>query len=284
MSHGAVVVTRAQLLDAGHGRGYGDRWVRAGSWERAAPSTYLRGAADLADRVRAAVAHAGPDAVLTGWAACALLRVPYVVDAGAVPVLVPAGRRRVSTARVRVLPTTRRPNWWTWHDEVRVAAPARAVVDAVRAAGDLRTTRAVVLSAIGRGVVDLPGLREELEAGARAGSAACRRALADAAAGAASAPEAELADQASAAARAGRLPQFLLNPDVRVDGRFVGRPDGWLVGLGMGWEVDSHEHHGGREDFEATLLRHDAFVAHGLSLLHLTPRRIRQLGPSAWTC
>ncbi len=101
-----------------------------------------------------------------------------------------------------------------------------------------------------------------------------RRAIEDARDGAASCPEAELADEAAARARAGRLPRFLLNPEVRVRGRLLGRPDGWFVGHGLGWEVDSRTHHAQDRDFDATLARHDLWLAHGLSLLHVTPRRL----------
>ncbi len=276
MSDLPLVLTRDGLRASGRGHDHGDRRVRNGLWVRAAPSTYVTGSVQLPDRVHAALAHTGPDAVVTGWAACRALDLPYVRDGGAVPVLVPPGRRRVSTPYVRVLPTTRPPAWWRWHGDVRVAAPARSVVDAARDLPDLRSVRALVLGAAG--TVRLGDLREELETGAKARSKLCRQALADLEAGAASAPEAEVADHAAAAARAGRLPPFLLNPDVLLDGRFLGRPDGWLLGVGLGWEVDSREHHAGEDAFERTLARSDRFLAGGLSLLHLTPRRVRALG------
>lgn len=269
-----VVVTRTGLLLLGRSSSYGDRQVRRGRWERAAPSTWLTADADLLARLEAATAHAGADAVVTGWAACAALGLPYVPDGGAVPVLVPAGRRRVSTSRVAVMPTTRPPRYRAWQAGVRLAAPERCVVDAARALSDLRAVRALVLGALGTRRVRLEELVHELDSGARAGSALCRRVLEDARRGAASAPEAEFADALVPAARLHRLP-YLLNPDVLLDGRLLGRPDGWLVGLGLGWEVESREHHAGDEAFEATLARSDAFLAAGVPLLHVTPRRLR---------
>lgn len=173
-----------------------------------------------------------------------------------------------------VLPTIRPPRYWLWQGQVRISAPSRCVVDAARALPDLRTVRALVLGAVGTRLVGLEELTHELDSGARGGSALCRRALADARRGAASAPEAELADALVPAARLHRLP-YLLNPDVLLDGRLLGRPDGWLVGLGLGWELDSREHHAGIEAFEETLTRSDAFVAAGVPLLHVTPRRLR---------
>lgn len=264
-------LTRDDLARLGRGHEYGDRRVRAGTWLRAAPSTYLLPGAALPDRIAAAVAHAGPDAVVTGWAACRLLRLAYADDTGAVPVLVPPGRRRISTEHVRVMPTLRPPQW-RWCDDVRVAAPARAVVDSGRALPDLRSVRALVLAS----GVPHDDLLAELDAGAKGRSALCRRALLDLLCGAASAPEAEVLEHALAVAS--RLPRFLLNPDVFLGGTFLGRPDGWLVGAGLGWEVESREFHAGDEAFEHTLLRADRFLEHGLPLLHLTPRRIRELG------
>jgi len=60
----------------------------------------------------------------------------------------------------------------------------------------------------------------------------------------------------------------------------LGQPDGWFVGLGLGWEVDSRRFHADDDRFDATLARHDRFGAHGLQLLHVTPRRARRLGAS----
>ena len=238
---------------------------------------YLADVPALPDRVAAALAHAGRDGIVTGWAGCVALGLPYVVDAGAVPVLVPAGRRRVTTPAVRVLPTTRPPSWWRWTSGVRVAAPARCVIDAARGLRRLDQVRALVLGAAARVTVD--ELSAELVAGARGGRALVARALRDATDGAASCPEAELAELAVAAARAGRLPSFLLNPEVHVRGELLGRPDGWFPGRGVGWEVDSREHHAEDDAFDETLARHDRWLAHGLSLLHVTPRRLRRLGP-----
>ncbi|CAN5303396.1 hypothetical protein BH24ACT10_BH24ACT10_02280 [soil metagenome] len=120
-------------------------------------------------------------------------------------------------------------------------------------------------------------LRAELEAGPRNGTALCRRALRDWEAGAWSAPEAEVADHAVADPR---LPTLLLNPTLLIRGSVLGQPDGWFVGLGMGWEVDSRRFHADDDRFDATLARHDRFGRHGLQLLHVTPRRARRLGAS----
>ena len=77
------------------------------------------------------------------------------------------------------------------------------------------------------------------------------------------------------ALRGCRLP-FLLNPELRMNGKLLGYPDGYFLGLGAGWEVESRERHEGDESFDETLGRHTVFGGHGLVLAHPTPRRIRQ--------
>lgn len=271
-----ALLTRRALEGAGLNPGLGDRAVRAGTAVRLAPSTVLLTASPTdAQLVAAARAHAGDDLVVTGLVACRLLGLVHAPADGAVDVLVPAGRRRVSTAYVRVHPTVRPPRWWTHASGVRVADPHRAVVDAARRLTRLQDVRALVLAALHQRWCGLDRLRAELEAGPRNGTALCRRALRDWEAGAWSAPEAEVADVAGADPR---LPTPLLNPTLLLGGTVLGQPDGWFVGLGLGWEVDSRQFHADDDRFDATLARHDRFGAHGLQLLHVTPRRARQLG------
>ena len=273
------LLTRAQLARARLSADVADRMARQHRWRRLAPSVWLTSSEPPADRqlVRAALLHAGPDAVVTGTLACRALGLAYAPADGTVEVLVPPGRRRTSSAYVRVQQTTAPVPWWTSGD-VRLALPDRAVVDAARRLADLRRVRALVAEATDR-LCTVDGLAACLEQGPSAGSAVVRRALRDLALGARSAPEAELADVARAAVRDGLLPPFLLNPTLLLDGRVLGLPDGWFPGLGLGWEVDSRLHHAEEGDFDRTLARHDRFARHGLVLLHVTPRRLRLLGP-----
>lgn len=273
-----ALLTRRALEAAGLNRQLGARAAREGRGLRLAPSTYLLGL-EPTDRqlVAAAREHAGDDAVVTGLLACRSLGLVDAPDDGRVEVLVPPGRRRVSTAHVRVQPTTRQPAYWLLGGS-RVAEPHRAVVDGALRLRRLRDVRALVLEAVAARWCSVGGLRVELEARARNGTALCRRALRDAEEGAWSAPEAEVAEVAAAAVEHGSLPQFALNPTLLVDGIVVGQPDGWFLGLGLGWEVESRRHHAEDRSFDATLARHDRFAGFGLQLLHVTPRRARLLG------
>ena len=69
---------------------------------------------------------------------------------------------------------------------------------------------------------------------------------------------------------------FVANPELWVDGRLVGRPDVYLLGTGVGGELDSKERHGGAALLDATLQRHGRFADAGLWLEHVTPARFRR--------
>jgi len=274
------LVTRAALVAAGIDADLGDRLVREGTWLRLAPSIYLTGSGPPTDAqlVEAARLHVGDGAVVTGLIACRALGMSDVPDERLVEVLIGPGTRSASSPFVLVHQTSRPAKTWT-RGGCPYAHPARAVVDGARRLPDLRTVRALVLGAVCRRSCTAEELRDEVEQGAVRGSGLVRRAVDDALAGAWSAPEAEAAAHVGAAVAAGRLPPFLLNPVLRTSAGRVGQPDGYVVGTGVGWQVQSRRHHAGEQDLETTLAVHDAYAAHDLTMLHLTPRRLRTLGP-----
>ncbi|HWG95060.1 MAG TPA: hypothetical protein VNU66_12630 [Mycobacteriales bacterium] len=246
------------------------RAVRAGRLTRVAPGLVL---ADPAGRelLRAAVDHGGPGARATGALLLHLRGWRWAPEVARAQVLVPAERRRVSTPLV---PVRRCRGLDALADErwagLPVAPPARALLDAGLHLPHLGAVRGVVLAAVADGRVRPQDVTALLAREPRGGTARVRRALLDAARGAASPPEAELAD-----ALAGCGVPFCLNPDLLVDGVLVGRPDVWLLGRGTGAEVDSLEHHGSQDDLDATLDRDLRFTERGLVLAHVTPRRLR---------
>ena len=139
--------------------------------------------------------------------------------------------------------------------------------------GLVRVTRAAPLAEVPRwswSGIRAADLSAVLAARRRNGSAPVRQALVDAERGCASPPEAELVD-----ALVGCRRPFLVNPDLWCDGRYLGRPDVWLVGTDTGGEVDSVERHGDARDTESTYDRHERFGAGGLQLVHLSVRRVR---------
>lgn len=267
------LVSRATLSAAGLDPRLMDRECAAGRWKRVLPGVAHVGSGPLRpqQRYRAALLWAGETALLTGQVGCDLWGLSDPLTASTVDVLLPMPTRRQPPPWVRVRRTGRLEQAWE-RGGLPVAGLERCVVDASRRAGGLRDVRALVLASLLDGRCSVTGLEVVLAETGSGGSAWCRRALADARRGAWSAPEAEMADVLDGEPA---LPPYLLNPELRLDGRLLGRPDGWFPGRGIGWEVDSRRHHGGVDDVDATLLRHRRFADAGLELIHLTPSRIR---------
>jgi hypothetical protein len=188
----------------------------------------------------------------------------------AIHALVPPAVRRAGGDLVRITRASDFEKLETWiRHEARMAPAERAVVDGARSLPSLREVRGVVLGAVSSRWATADELRRVLDSGRRNGSALTRRAIEDAARGCASPPEAELVD-----ALVGRGIAFYVNPELWLDGHLLGRPDVWLVGRGVGGEVDSQERHGTAAHVENTYDRHERFGAGGLELVHLSVRRI----------
>ncbi|MCU1691983.1 MAG: hypothetical protein JWM64_1074 [Frankiales bacterium] len=268
------VVTRQQLLAAGADRTLFDREVRAGRWTRPFPGVALTAPSPTQVQLaRAGLAAAGPGAAITGLTACRLHRLRDVPEGGPVDLLVPVRQRLQVPDGVRLRRTQHDVVVERW-DDLRLVGPDQAVTDAALRLPGRRDVRALVLAAVADGRVALPRLQALLDCAPQRGSGHLRHALVDAQRGAVSAPEAEVVDLLLPVARRLRL-ELLVNADVLLDGRLVGRVDALLPALGLGVEVDSVRHHGSGADLEATLRRHERFAAVGLRLLHVTPWSVR---------
>lgn len=243
-------------------------------WQRLLRGVYLtrRGPVDEVVQAHAAVQHAGAGAVVTGLVACRWHGLPWVPSSDRVQVLVPGERRRLSTGFVDVrrssaldvVPVSVRHG-------LPVAGVSQAVVDACRDVPALREVRGLVLGAVAGRRCTTQQLRDLLDVGAVAGTALTRRACLDAERGAASPPEAELAD-----GLLGTGVPFCCNAEVWLDGELLGVVDAWLVGTGTGAELDSAEWHGSTDLLDATLRRDRRFRQAGLELVHVTPGRYRR--------
>lgn len=280
------VVTAAQLRQAGVDRTVVSRLVRQGRWTQLWRGTYLvDGQPSPLALAHAAVGHAAPPAgaeglrpVVTGLAGAAAAGLRWVPSSSRVQVLVGKDVQRRSNEHVLVrrahdladVPT------WRWGG-LAVARPGRLVVDGARECRSLRDVRGLVLGAVADRRTTAEEVLELLERGAVGGTAWCRRAARDAADGAASPPEAELADDLRGCGH-----PFYVNADLHVRGRFIARCDVYLVGTGVGGEMDSQEWHGEAEQLDATLMRHELAQHHGLTLVHVTPARFRS-DPAAFT-
>lgn len=271
------VYTSRVLAEAGAARDAARRRADRSDWQRLARGLYLphTGTMTTVELATAALQYAGSPALLTGCIAAGALGMRWIPQVDRAQALVPAQTRRRKHPLFAVRRTARFHELepWTWHG-LLVAPPERVVLDAALSTRSLRAVRGIVLAAIEDRWTTPTDLRNLLQHEPRNGTGLLRAALRDSEDGAASPPEAELVD----ALRGCGLP-FLVNPELRRAELRIGCPDGYFVGLGAGWEVESRERHDGDESFDATLWRHTAFGGHGLVLAHPTPRQIRADGP-----
>jgi very-short-patch-repair endonuclease len=267
------VVTRRQTANCG----MTDRALRYrirsdGPWQRLLPGVYLAvtGTPTTDQRDMAALLYGGPGSLLTAAAALRRLglKAPRVA---VVDVLVPAVRRRQNTGFVRVLRTTRMPEQACISGQIGFAMAARAVADAARTLKDLGEVRAVVADSVQRRWCRVAELAEELRRGPVTGSACFRQVLAEVADGIRSAAEADLRDLVK---RAG-LPMPMFNARLQVGQVLIAVADAWWPQAAVVAEVDSREWHLSPADWERTLRRHARLTAHGILVLHFTPRQIR---------
>ena len=243
---------------------------------------------------RVALAHAGPQAVLTGGLVARRAGLRWLPELEGAMALVPAQvRRRGSEGLVLVRRCA------DLHDlDVEVvsgmpmAPMPQVVVDTCRqliairqtslgAASSaryrevwedslLRDIRGVVLGAVADKHCTADQVLARVDAGAMRDSRLLRRACTDAARGAASPPEAELVDSLLETG----VP-FYCNVEVWRGDVLVAVLDVYLVGTGVGGEMESEEAHGESSLLDATLLRHARVERVGITLRHVTPRRHR---------
>lgn len=267
------VISRNQTLANGMTASALRQRLRAGGpWQRLLPGVFLAvtGTPSFEERSVAALLYSGAGSLITGIAAVGLwgLQAPgnTIID-----VLIPAARQRRSTGFVRIHPTVRMPDQVFSVGPVRLVPVARAVADAARGMTRLADVRALVASAVQRGKCRPDLLAAELEAGPVQGSALLRVAVGDVSDGIRSSPEADLKDLL----RRAKLPEPVFNPKLYVGDEFIASPDGWWPEAGIAAEVDSRAYHLSPHDHERTLARDARMAAHGIIVLHFTPRQIR---------
>lgn len=269
------VVTRRQALAAGTTRSaLAHRLRPGGPWQRLLPGVYatFTGTPTTVQRMRAALLFAGDGAVLTGRSALALLGMRGGSDDGPVHVLMPHARRRASTGFVVLHRSRRVPASWTRHG-LPLAPPVRAVADRCRGVEELDEVRAVVAEAVQRARTTVERLLTEALAGPRRGRRALRVVLGEVGAGPRSVPEIHV----RTLLRRSSLPPPAYNVDVYDGaGRWLARPDAWWEDVALAYETDSRAWHLSPADWEATMRRHDRLAAHGVTVLHVSPRRLAE--------
>jgi hypothetical protein len=267
------VLSRPQIISAG----VTDEWLRhrirpGGPWQRLLPGIYLTTTGQpTRDQLQVAAAlFAGPNSVITSWAALRYykMRVP---ETRLVDVLVPADRKRRSCRHVTIHRTRRMPLSVTCDGPVRFAPVARAVADTVHGLAVRSQVRAVVAGAVQKGLCTVQDLAVELAEGPIQGSAQLRSVLAEVRDGIRSPAEADFRDLI----RTSGLPQPLFNPRLMLNGRLLAVPDAWWPEAAVAVEIDSREWHLGPDDWEQTMRRHDRLVAVGVRTIHVSPRQVR---------
>jgi hypothetical protein len=271
--HQQGLLTRAQVLAAGHADMFIYRRIRSGSWHRVLTGVYCVTGGALTEEQRrvAAALYGGPSAQITGPSALAWYGFRTLPGTGDVQLLVSHETRCRSHGFVVVKRALTLDAHARHTALYRVAGPARAVIDACRELRELRTVRAVVAEAVQRFRVPLTVLDEEVRRAARSRTAVVRKVLAEISGGARSAPEAlARAVLEASPVLAGRV---LWNPRLSLeDGRSLPTPDGYLPDAGLAIEVDSREFHLSPEDWARSLERHNILGRHGVQVLHFTRR------------
>jgi very-short-patch-repair endonuclease len=264
------VLTRADALALGFTRHAIAHRLATDRWHLVLPHTYLTGSTlTWPDRVNAALAFAGPDALLTGAAALADLGLRTVRRPDRLLLLVPRSNHMRPAGWVRLRRTDRMP------PPALVPGPrradlARSVADLALERRNLDDVRALVTQSLRARLCTLPELWAELESGPHKFSANLRRALQDADAGAWSAPEA----RAAAILCSAEVPPFEQNACIDL-------PDGSQLYVDFLWralravlEIDSDEHHGDPAERDDTDRRHLQLETLGFSVAHRRPNVI----------
>jgi hypothetical protein len=269
----AGLARRGQLL-AGGVSPSALRWHLGRRWRLVLPAVVATFTGELSPHQHLVAGQllAGPEAVLSGPSAAAWHGVLAATTDGVVHLQVPAhlAARRHGFVSVR---RTTRPDLAAWvRGPLRVASPARAVVDAARQARSPAQCRGVMIEAVQRRLVRLRDLRHELESGPVRGRALPRLALAEAESGAWSVPEADLVGVLSGSRI---LPHVVANPLlVTASGERLPTPDAWIDEVGLAIQVHSRRYHAGPQEWDTTVMVDGRLTEQGIVVLAVTPARL----------
>ena len=252
----ATLMRQYQVISRGQAMALGmtasalrQRLRPGGPWQRLLPGVFL---------------------AVTGTAAVGLWGV-LAPRSTIIDVLIPAARQRRSTGFVRIHLTERMPDRVFTAGPIRLVPLPRAVADAARGMTGLADVRAVVAATVQQGKCTPELLVAELEDGPVQGSALFRVAVSDVCDGIRSSPEADLKHLL----RRAKIAAPMFNPRLYAGEEFIASPDAWWPDAGIAGEVDSRAYHLSPQDHERTLARDARMAAHGITVLHFTPRQIR---------
>lgn len=256
-----------------------------GPWQRVLPGVVAdhRGTLSRRQRRLAALAYAGAGAALSGEHALDVLGITgdriAIVDQ--VLVVIPWGRKRLSSGFVTIERTQRRPE--ILHRRgLPVVSPARAAADAARHGADVERIRELFGATLHQSRCTLQELQEEVLAGPTQRSADARLVLTEVSAGVRSTAEATVLRLVSTSA----LPQPVWNETVVVDDVVVGESDAYWPDLGVALEIDGIRWHSTPGDIRRTQAKQRRYAEAGILLLSIAPTDVladpagflRQLG------
>lgn len=273
LDHQRGLARRRQLIAAGITPA-ALRWRLTRDWRLVLPSVVatFTGSLDPLQRLIAGQLLGGDAAMIAGPTAAAWHDIRAARGDPKVWVLVPAEQRAGSHGFVLLRRTARPDPASRIRGPLRIASPARAVVDAARAARTDDQARAIVLEAVQRRLVSCRELRHEIEAGATRGSKRTRLVVREAERGAWSVPEGDLMRLLDSSAI---LPPALANPRLTTPGgRRLPTPDAWLDEVGLAVQVHSRTYHSRDADWDATVMTDGLLVENGAVVLGVTPTRI----------
>jgi hypothetical protein len=268
------VAPREALIELGMSHSTISARCRPGKpWQRPIPGVivFSNGTLTRQQLRRAALVHAGPDAVLTGIEAARMHGVKRLPADQRVHVLIPH-RSGVSSWGFATVERTLHLPEPVEIDGLPVAPLARALFDAARRMTRLDEVRAMIADAVQRGLCDPRDLKREIAEGSTIGSALPRRVVHEMDAGIRSAAEA----WARTVVKRSRLPEPKWNARVYdATGELLGVPDAYWEEVGLALEVDSLEFHLGPADYERTVRKHTRLTAAGVVVLHVLPSHLR---------
>lgn len=268
------LATRTQLLAHGVTRAALD-WHIGRRWHYVLPGVVHTRPGDLDETGRhlAALLLAGEGALLAGPTAARYIGLRSPASDPRVHVVVSGHQRARQVRWVQVHrsavaePTPLRAGERRW------TSKARSVIDAARWAAADDEGRAIVIEAVQRHVVALDDLAREADRGPRRGSVRLRRALAEAAQGSWSVPEADLA----ALLKDSRiLPPPMLNPRLTAEEATLISPDLWFDDVALAVMVHSWQYHAQGDDWSATVERDGELSSRGIIVVGVSPRALRR--------
>jgi hypothetical protein len=267
------VATRQHLLEGGVSVSQ-LRWAVGRRWRMLLPRVVLLepGLPSEQQRLVAALLFAGPDSWLGAGTAAAVHGFPGCAVTPPIHVLVPPHRTARVVGWVHVSRSYLLDERIVTRGPLRVSCRPRALVDAAASRSDDAGARALVIDALQQRLVRLDDVGHWVEARSSRGRRRLRAALAEAALGVWSLPEADLWRLLRTS---GGVPEPWANPHVHDPaGRRLTTPDLWFDDVALAVMVHSRTFHAGVLDWEATVEADEDLRAAGIEVVAVTPASI----------